>query len=143
MDDFKPIYSPHLKRALIIVNSNYSGHPTLSARLPVTQDAYNMQSLLSSLSFDTKLLLDCPVDEVTHVYTSFLYDEAVRISKLDPANFYGQFFIYYSGHGRMCNGVTYGVTQFNDDINLDKLVFDLAIRRNNTIMALFDCCRSI
>jgi hypothetical protein len=80
------------------------------------------------------------------VYTDFILNEAVRISKLDTdevGSQFGQFFIYYSGHGRMWNGVTYGVTQLNDNLNLDKLVFNITMRMNNTILALFDCCRTI
>jgi hypothetical protein len=66
-----------------------------------------MESLLKKLSFETIALIGCSAADINDKYKTFLLDEAIRISNLDSVYEYGQFFIYYSGHGRMIDGVTY------------------------------------
>ncbi len=42
----------------------------------------------------------------------------------------------------MTAGNTVGVCEDNSDIPLKEYVFKIAIRKNTTTLALFDCCRT-
>jgi hypothetical protein len=67
---------------------------------------------MKNLYFDTRILIDRSVTEVEEEYIEFIEKEAKHLGSIKQgAGFhYGLFFIYYTGHGRMWNGITYGIT---------------------------------
>ena len=67
MDSYCPIFKSHSRRALIIVNFDYEDTST-HMNLKIEIDAQNMEILLKSLFFETKILLNKSLKEVTDVY---------------------------------------------------------------------------
>jgi len=52
-------------------------------------------------------------------------------------------YVYYSGHGLLVDGSTYGITVNGDRFPLEKKARDLSTRANSLVMGFFDCCRQI
>ena len=53
------------------------------------------------------------------------------------------YFVYYSGHGALVDGMTVGYTNSEEVIELERNVRRLALYCNSYVIALFDCCRHI
>ena len=65
------------------------------------------------------------------------------MSKLTDGSKYGQFFIYYSGHGCINDFRTAGVDVNGDLIELENdYVDEIACQANTNLVAFFDCCRN-
>lgn len=54
--------------------------------------------------------------------------DAHGVEKLN--NEYGQFLIFYSGHGKTVGTKTFGIDEDGNDIDLEKFVTDISVRRN-------------
>jgi len=53
------------------------------------------------------------------------------------------FFIYYSGHGLIVDGMTVGNTTLGIRVPLEANLRKLAIRPNSYVISLLDCCREV
>jgi hypothetical protein len=78
--------------------------------------------------------------DIDDTYNNFLLEDA-KTTK--PEGVYSQYFIYYSGHGRMANNKTMAIDLENNDIEIEDYVYNIGVRRNCTVIAYFDCCREI
>jgi len=85
------------------------------------------------------MLLNKSAKDIRSEYRKTLLKDA----KTKKANgIYSQYFIYYSGHGRMNNNSTMGIDLENNDIEIEEFVYSIASRRNCTVLAILDCCRN-
>ena len=64
MERLLPIVRPNTKRALIIVNGKYAGHPSLGDLSNAKNNAEHIEFLMKYLNFDTRILFDCSATEV-------------------------------------------------------------------------------
>ena len=53
------------------------------------------------------------------------------------------FFIYYSGHGSIMDGMTYAHTTHNSSIPFESKVRKLTMYPNTYVVSLLDCCREV
>ena len=53
-----------------------------------------------------------------------------------------QYFIYYTGHGRMIGDKTMAIDQDYQDINIEQMIRDIAVRKNQTVISFLNCCRN-
>ncbi len=56
---------------------------------------------------------------------------------------HGQYFIYFSGHARVVNGRTMGIDICAYDIDLEKFVTNLAGFKSASVIAFFDCIKTL
>ena len=76
---------------------------------------------------DIAMLFDKTAIEIKDKYKKFLLNS----SKEAAENYeIAQYFIYYTGHGRIVGTNTMGVDQDNCDIDLEKMIRDIAVRKN-------------
>ena len=135
---------PSIWKALLIGNSIYD-NPKIGANLlQVKNDIEAVYKicieLLNLKESDIKVLNDKTTEEIEAEYEEFI---ELPARKADREKKFGQYFIYYSGHGRIEGAYNMGIDKNDNDINLDKMVIDIACRKNQTVIAFFDCCRLI
>ena len=92
--------------------------------------------LKASCQFETLLLHDKTAEEVVKALQS-LQTFAKKTCSMEKA----AFFIYYSGHGQLVNGVTKGFTTTGEPIDLEDLIRRIANYANTYVVGFLDCCR--
>ena len=79
-----------------------------------------METLLKELYFDVLRLDNKTVNVVQEEFTKFIAKAAMGISQIKNEEIeYGMFFIYYSGHGHMLDGETFGIDQNGADVPIE------------------------
>ncbi len=72
-----------------------------------------------------------------------MVEDALSLTNVKDGSKYGQFFLFYSGHGCISDFRTAGVDVLGETIELeDDYVDDIACRPNTSLVAFFDCCRN-
>jgi len=97
------------------------------------------------LGFDTKKLINKPAEMVNTEFREFMTDRAKNLSKAFDSRgnpLYSLLFVYYSGHGIDLNGQVVGIDIDGQYISLETFVYEIACKKNTTVIAFFDCCRS-
>ena len=116
---------------MLIGNSTYD-NPDIGVNLIQSKNdvdaVYKIcTDLLNIKKEDIKVLIDMPVKEIMSEYEDFLEFPARKLVRDEK---FGQFFIYYSGHGRTEGAYTMGIDKNDQNINLDRMVIDIACRKN-------------
>ena len=94
--------------------------------------------LKSSCQFETILLHDKTAAEVVEALKSLQ-----TFAKKTCGTAKSAFFVYYSGHGQIVNGVTKGFAITGEPIDLEDLIRCIANYSNTYVVGLLDCCREI
>ena len=97
-------FKADIKKALIIANSGYFIDGL--CELPgAKKDSEIMKTFLEQNGFEVNLVEDCDKDDYTKAIDSLL-----SVAKtLAKSNKKGFFFVYYSGHGAIKDGMVYGI----------------------------------
>ena len=99
-----------------------------------------MDKFLTPPGFQTNVLHDI----VDNSEIEKKFDELIQVAKpLLHSKKKAIFFVYYSGHGSLIDGMTVGHTVIDQQIDIEKRVRKLAAYPNTYVIALFDCCREI
>jgi len=134
------IFNADYKKALIISNADYflEGHCQLPG---AKKDAEAMTQLLTSCGFDVTSVDDCDKEEYTKSIQAYL-DAAKTLAKQNKKCL---FFIYYSGHGALKDGMVYGLPCQGEGADqwlpLDENTRKLAIYANSYAIGFFDCAK--
>ena len=83
----------------------------------------------------------CSIDDDLKTITSW-YEQLQEIAK--NCGIFNQkaiFFVYYSGHGTIERGETFGHTVKHEVIPIDKYIAELFTHVNTFTFGFFDCCR--
>jgi len=84
------------------------------------------------------------VSDGNHSTVMASYDKLINVAKcLSLLDSRALFFIYYSGHGTLQGGDTFGHTVYGEPFNLDKMARRLATNANSYVISMFDCCREV
>jgi len=132
------LFVPNMKHALIITMSDYVGN---FAPLPTSQnDGKEIMSFLQGNGFTTEWIHNSEDGKKIEDQFEQLISKA---RQLGNSNQRGLFFVYYSGHGSIIDGLTVGHTTHNFDVPLEARVRKLTIYANSYVVAFFDCCREV
>lgn len=137
--EFEANYKLEKRHALIIGNSVYKNHGVLRN---AGNDAISMESVLTSLGFETKMFIDLSQSEMKETIDAFS-------DQMDDADV-GLF--YYAGHGLEYQGVNYLVPtdvhikrkkqiEF-DCVRLDRVLKMLDKQRTKCNILILDSCRT-
>jgi hypothetical protein len=133
-----PTFEPTKKKAVIITCSDYTDATKLRG---CKHDGIAIRDYLEKecLFDDIIFLAESNLQRIEQDYAKLLH-LAENASDLNARML---IFFYYSGHGILQGGFTYGVTVTGDKIRLDEMVKDLARCPDVYVIALFDCCREV
>jgi len=136
-------FIPTIQQGLIITCSDYSQSSNF-LKLPTSKN-----DGLAILNF---LKNECKFDEDFIEYLPDKKKKSIE-SRYDSikkaAKYLGSFkakclyFLYYSGHGTLDQGATYGHTIYGERIALESMARQLAVRAETYVIAFFDCCRQV
>ena len=87
---------------------------------------------------DSCTLIDYRAEQIDKVFKEEFLSVAKNAKVFKQ---YVLFFIYYSGHGLISGGDTYGIAVDESLINLDSYVTQLSANTNTFTIAFYDCCR--
>jgi len=137
----KQIFVPLAKRALIITCSKYDCN--FSPLPAAANDGKKMKEfLINHCNFDDseiEFFADKLKEKIEREFDQLFL--VARQAKTLNSRFF--IFIYYSGHGTLSRGHTYGHTISGEEFNLDEMIRKLANCANTYVIAFLDCCREI
>jgi len=135
-------FRPTTKKALVISCSQYETHTRWK---PMNAPSNDGKAMVEFLQNDC----DFPQSNVKYLHEANYQDfdderkAFIETAKRLAVDQNALFFLYYSGHGTLEDGLTVGHTVKGERIPLEEFGRQLACRSNTFVICLFDCCREI
>jgi len=131
--------SPTCTKVLIIGNSKYKEESKLDSLTQPKNDAEEFKKtcieLLKIKPEDIHMFIDQKSKSITDTYNFHFKSRAIALcDTLDDkgvpkiSHEYGQFIIFYSGHGKIFDARTMGIDQEGENIDIEKFVTDIGCR---------------
>jgi len=138
------IFQARVKEALIITCCKYRAPSTLPELPSADEDGRAMKKFVENeclfLENDIIYLPDKPSAQTIERNFKSLEESAATLSRHHTQ---GLYFIYYSGHGTLEDGHTWGHTVTGEKFDLDQMAKSLSAKANTFVIAFFDCCRQV